>query len=86
MPSKIAIIGGGGSVGATAAYACIIKNVASEIMLVDIDANKCRAQVLDLADAAFKSDTVVSQGTMEDAGIDLYLSIRSMRYYRYYGW
>ena len=45
--SKVAIVGAG-SVGATIAYACLIRGVAKSIALYDIDAAKTRAEVLDL--------------------------------------
>ena len=45
--SKVAIIGAGG-VGATIAYAALINGVGREIALYDIDADKVRAEVLDL--------------------------------------
>lgn len=44
---KIAIIGAG-SVGATIAYACMIRGVASRLAIYDIDRKKVDAQVLDL--------------------------------------
>lgn len=44
---KVAIVGAG-SVGATIAYACLIRGVGKTIALYDIDADKVRAQVLDL--------------------------------------
>jgi L-lactate dehydrogenase len=44
---KIAIIGAGG-VGATIAYACMIRGVAKQIVLYDIDRKKVDAEVLDL--------------------------------------
>ncbi len=46
-PSKIAIIGAG-SVGATIAYACLIRGVTTTVALHDLDADKTRAEVLDL--------------------------------------
>lgn len=46
-PPKIAIIGAG-SVGATIAYACMIRGVASRIAIYDIDARKVHAETLDL--------------------------------------
>ncbi len=46
-PSKIAIIGAG-SVGATIAYACLIRGAATTVALHDLDADKTRAEVLDL--------------------------------------
>lgn len=45
--SKVSIIGAG-SVGATIAYACLIRGVAQSVALYDIDADKTRAEVLDL--------------------------------------
>ena len=45
--SKVSIIGAG-SVGATIAYACLIRGVAQSVTLYDIDADKIRAEVLDL--------------------------------------
>ena len=44
---KVAIVGAGG-VGATIAYACMIRGVAKQIVLYDIDATKVDAEVLDL--------------------------------------
>ena len=46
-PPKIAIVGAG-SVGATIAYACMIRGVASRYALYDLDARKVAAQTLDL--------------------------------------
>src|SRR6478609_11702176 len=45
--SKIAIIGAG-SVGATIAYACLIRGVGKSIALYDVNAAKVEAEVLDL--------------------------------------
>ena len=45
--SKIGIIGAG-SVGATVAYACLIRGVSKEICLYDTDRTKVEAEVLDL--------------------------------------
>jgi L-lactate dehydrogenase len=46
-PSKIAIIGAG-AVGATIAYACMMRGVAKSIALYDVNAAKVDAEVLDL--------------------------------------
>jgi L-lactate dehydrogenase len=46
-PSKIAIIGAG-SVGATIAYACLLRGVAKSIAIYDLNASKVDAEVLDL--------------------------------------
>ncbi|HYO09789.1 MAG TPA: L-lactate dehydrogenase, partial [Tepidisphaeraceae bacterium] len=45
--SKIAVIGAG-SVGATIAYACLIRGVAKQVALFDVDRKKVDAEVLDL--------------------------------------
>src|SRR3954447_18467309 len=45
--SKIAIIGAG-SVGATIAYACLIRGVGKQIALFDLNREKVDAEVLDL--------------------------------------
>lgn len=46
--SKISVVGAG-AVGIATAYALLIKEVASEIALYDIDTQKVDAEVLDLA-------------------------------------
>ena len=46
-PPKVAIVGAG-SVGATLAYACLIKGAGKIIALYDINADKTRAEALDL--------------------------------------
>jgi L-lactate dehydrogenase len=45
--TKVAIVGAG-SVGATVAYACLIKGVGKTIALYDVNPDKTRAEVLDL--------------------------------------
>jgi L-lactate dehydrogenase len=45
--TKVAVVGAG-SVGATAAYACLIRGIARTIAVYDINAEKTRAEVLDL--------------------------------------
>ena len=44
---RVAIVGAG-SVGATIAYACLIRGVAGTVALFDLDADKTTAEVLDL--------------------------------------
>lgn len=46
-PLKIAIVGAG-SVGATIAYACLIRGVAHHIALYDVNAEKVHAETLDI--------------------------------------
>lgn len=65
--SKIAIIGAG-NVGSTVAYALVLKNIATEIILVDIDETRCRGEILDLSDAlAFNKISKVRSGNPYDA-------------------
>jgi L-lactate dehydrogenase len=47
MNDKIAIVGAG-AVGATIAYACLIRGVGQQVVLYDIDQPKVTAEVLDL--------------------------------------
>lgn len=47
--TTIAIIGVG-NVGATTAFALMLQDVAAEILLVDVDENRCRGELYDLAD------------------------------------
>jgi L-lactate dehydrogenase len=65
--SRIAIIGAG-SVGATCAYALLLRPIASEILLVDTDEVRLRAQVQDLSDAAFLSNTKIRASSSVEAG------------------
>ncbi|KAG2186063.1 hypothetical protein INT43_002501 [Umbelopsis isabellina] len=65
--SRVAVIGAG-SVGATIAYALLMRKVASEILLVDIVPEVVNGQVLDLSDSAFLGSTVVRGGTYKEAG------------------
>ncbi|KAK0656950.1 hypothetical protein B0T16DRAFT_452458 [Cercophora newfieldiana] len=48
---KIAIVGAG-SVGVTTAYALLLSNLASEIVLLDIDIERAEGEVIDLSHAA----------------------------------
>jgi len=65
--SRIAIIGAG-SVGSACAYALLLRPVASDILLVDTDALRLHAQVQDLSDAAFLSNTKIRPSTPIQAG------------------
>lgn len=67
--ARIAIIGAG-CVGATTAYAILLKNIASDIMLVDINDQRCQGEVLDLSDAIPASSTArIIKGTFKDAAL-----------------
>ena len=65
--SKIAIIGAG-RVGTTTAYALMLSNIASEIILVDCDKARCEGEILDLADTlAFSATAIIRVGSCHDA-------------------
>lgn len=67
MSSKITIIGAG-NVGATIAYALTLKEVASEIVLIDINCDKADGEAVDIMQgAAFVSKTMVRSGDYIDA-------------------
>jgi L-lactate dehydrogenase len=70
MPSsasgKIAIIGAG-SVGAAIAHSLLLRRIVADIILVDIDEDRCKAQVLDLSDASYLTHVRVKQGAYIDA-------------------
>jgi L-lactate dehydrogenase len=63
----IAIIGAG-SVGSAIAQSLLLRRIVSDIILVDIDHKLCEAQVLDLSDAAYLSNTRIRAGTHAEAG------------------
>lgn len=63
----IAVIGAG-AVGTTTAYTLLMKNIASRIILVDINENKVDGEVLDLEDALqFSTSASVARGTYAEA-------------------
>ena len=65
--SKITVIGAG-SVGATVANDLMVQGVATEIVLVDINAKKAYGEALDIYQGApFHSPAVVRSGDYEDA-------------------
>lgn len=65
--SKIAIIGAG-RVGTTTAYALMLKNIAAQILLVDVDPIRCKGEFLDLEDAIpFCATSCIQNATLEDA-------------------
>jgi L-lactate dehydrogenase len=64
--TKISIIGAG-SVGSTIAYALLLKNIAAEVVLIDIDEIRCRGEILDLSDAlSFCGPSLIHSGSTED--------------------
>ena len=63
--TKIAIIGAG-SVGSTIAYSLMLRNIAAEISLIDVDEIRCRGEILDLSDAlSFCRPSSIQAGTPE---------------------
>jgi len=54
--NKIAIIGAG-TVGSTAAYTALLKNIAAEILLIDINETKEEGEVMDMSDGICFVDT-----------------------------
>jgi L-lactate dehydrogenase len=64
---KIAIIGAG-AVGSTIAYTLMLKNVTTEILLVDVDQANVEGQALDLSDTASVSSCKVRIASLMDAG------------------
>lgn len=66
--SKIAIIGAG-VVGSTTAYALMLRNLASKLIIVDIQEIKCKGEVDDLSDAIpFSNTSEIVMGTLQEAG------------------
>lgn len=63
----IAIIGAG-SVGSAIAQSLLLRKIAADVLLVDIDTELAKAQVQDLADAAYLSSVRIRQGTALEAG------------------
>lgn len=65
--SKIAVIGAG-SVGATTAYTLVMKNLAAEVILIDINEAKEEGEVMDINDAlSFVETGKIKGGSYEDA-------------------
>ncbi|MFA6353459.1 MAG: L-lactate dehydrogenase [Candidatus Paceibacterota bacterium] len=56
LKQKIAVIGAG-AVGSTVAYTLMVKNLASEIILVDINEEKVKGEVMDINDGLSFSET-----------------------------
>src|ERR1700691_6004289 len=66
--STIAVIGAGG-VGTTIAYALMLKSIAGEILLVDMQDDKCSGEVLDLHDVlSFSTCSNIKKATSKEAG------------------
>jgi L-lactate dehydrogenase len=66
-PNKIAIVGAG-SVGATIAYACLIRGVGKQIALFDVNRSKVDAEVLDLNHGLLFVPMATVEG-LDDVGV-----------------
>lgn len=65
---KIAVIGAG-SVGSTVAYTLLLENLASEIILIDINEAREEGEVMDMHDALpFVETSNIKRGDLADAG------------------
>lgn len=65
--TKIAIIGAG-AVGSTTANALMLRNLATEIILVDINDLRCTGEMFDLSDTlSFSVSLNISMGSAQDA-------------------
>ncbi|MEK9156296.1 MAG: L-lactate dehydrogenase [Patescibacteria group bacterium] len=65
-PNKVVIIGTG-AVGTSAAYAMMIEGVASEIVLIDVNEDKCLGEASDLEHGlSFIPEVKISAGKYED--------------------
>ena len=70
---KVAVVGAG-SVGATLAYACLIRGVAQQVALYDLNRDKVEAEVLDLRHGlqfVARADVVGSDDIAVCAGADV---------------
>ena len=64
--SKIVIVGAG-HVGESIAFSLILKEVASELVMIDVNAERAEGSVFDMEDAtAFYSETTVRAGSYEE--------------------
>ena len=66
-PTKIAIVGGAGAVGASAAYALMMSGLASEIVLVDVNERRAEGEAMDLMHGApFVRPVTIRAGSYAD--------------------
>ena len=64
--SKIVIVGAG-NVGESVAFSLMLKEVASELVMIDVDAERAEGSAFDMEDAtAFYSETTVRTGSYEE--------------------
>ena len=83
MSSKITIIGAG-SVGATIAYTLSSQDIASEIVLIDINKQKAEGEVLDIIQGTcFRDPISIIAGDYEDAkDSDIVIMVPGLYLYR----
>ncbi|KAJ1953801.1 hypothetical protein EC988_002786 [Linderina pennispora] len=67
-PNRIAVIGGGGNVGAAAAFALIAKGVPAEVLIVDVVDKAAQGQALDISDASFLKPGTCRKASFQEAG------------------
>lgn len=68
---KVFIIGAGGMVGATAAYALAIREIVQEIVLIDINQELVQGQAMDINDAmGFTDGVLVRTGAYSEIATD----------------
>lgn len=68
---KLVIVGAGGMVGASAAYACALRSVVEEIVLIDRNPDLAWGQAADINDAmGIDRDVIVRPGTYDDIATD----------------
>jgi L-lactate dehydrogenase len=66
-PTKIAVVGGAGAVGASAAYALMMSGLVSEIVLVDLNERRAEGEAMDLMHGApFVRPVTVRAGSYAD--------------------
>ena len=64
--SKIVVVGAG-NVGESVAFSLMLKEVASEIVMIDVNAERAEGSAFDMEDAtAFHSETKIRTGSYED--------------------
>ncbi len=67
MRHTVIAVVGAGSVGTTAVYAIMLRDIAAEIILIDINEKKCRGEILDLQDVlSLSASSLVRSGTIDD--------------------
>ena len=69
MKHKTISIIGAGSVGTSTAFALILKNVVPEVLMADLNDQKCQGEIRDLIDVLpFAETSKIRQVTVQDAG------------------